>query len=143
MCKQSPHLAKRAVLVGGTVVNEIRIPSTKSLIKPLAKTAGKVGSGKRPYFVVTDEVHEHPDQTVLQSLEEGFKWRREPLLLMITNSGLDDENSVCYIEHHNATKVATGMLQDDHLFGYVCALDENEDPLDTDLDPEILSLIHI
>ena len=133
MVKASPHLRKKAVFVDGEIKpTEIRVPSTKSKIKPLARTIGEAGSGFRPYFVVADEVHEHPNHTIIQTMEEGFKFRNEPHLLMITNSGIDDENSVCYIEHENAVKVASGDITDDKLFTYVCALDEGEDPLVTD-----------
>lgn len=136
MCRNSPLLDKRAVYVGGKtkIPEEIRIPATNSYIKCLARTAGKSGSGKRPYMVVADEVHEHPDHTVLQSLEEGFKFRNEPLLVMATNSGLEEESSVCFVEHQNAVKIACGDLVDDELFPYVCGLDDGDDPLNTDQD---------
>ena len=73
-------------------------------------------------------------------LERGFKFRREPLLFMITNSG-SDRNSVAWEEHEHAVKVAAGNYDavtdptflgeiiDDTTFSYVCALDEGDDPL--------------
>lgn len=73
-------------------------------------------------------------------LERGFKFRREPLLFMITNSG-SDRNSVAWEEHEHAIKVAGGNTEavndptfigepiDDTTFSYVCALDEGDDPL--------------
>ncbi len=42
-------------------------------------------------------------------LERGFKFRREPLLFMITNSG-SDRNSVAWEEHEHAVKVAAGNI---------------------------------
>src|SRR5690606_25321709 len=59
----------------------------------------------------------------------GFKFRRQPLLLMITNSG-SDKNSVCWEEHEHAVKVAHGEVDDDATFSYVCSLDDGDDPLD-------------
>ncbi|WP_354134913.1 terminase large subunit [Bradyrhizobium sp. S3.9.1] len=56
------------------------------------------GSGPRPHFALVDELHEHPDGGVLEILERGFKFRRQPMLVMITNSG-SERNSVCYTEH--------------------------------------------
>ena len=73
-------------------------------------------------------------------LERGFKFRRQPLLFMITNSG-SDRNSVCYTEHAWAVKVAAGnpdaeldatylgQVLDDSSFSYVCGLDVGDDPL--------------
>jgi len=64
---------------------------------------------------------------VLDLLERGFKFRRQPLLMMITNSG-SDRLSICYEEHDHAVKVALGEIEDDRTFSYVCALDDGDDP---------------
>lgn len=100
-----------------------------SFFRPLARTAGKSGSGVRPHFALCDELHEHPGPEVMELLERGFKFRRNPLLVMITNSG-SDRKSVCWHEREHAVNVATGAAADDTTFAYVCALDEGEDPLD-------------
>lgn len=115
-----------------------------SFFRPISKESGKSGSGPRPHMALCDEVHEHPDRTIMEMLERGFKFRRNPLLLMITNSGVD-LTSVCWEEHVHAVRVAAGdkdMEQavmdvatykgvpfDDSTFSYVCALDKNDDPL--------------
>jgi phage terminase large subunit-like protein len=73
-------------------------------------------------------------------LERGFKFRRQPLLLMITNSG-SDRNSIAWAEHEWAVKVAAGNTDavtdptylgdtlDDSMFSFVCSLDDGDDPL--------------
>jgi phage terminase large subunit-like protein len=106
----------------------------------VSRDTGKTGSGPRPYFVLADEVHELPDRKILEMLERGFKFRRNPLLFMITNSG-SDRNSVAWEEHEHAVKVAAGHTEavndpvfvgeplDDTTFSYVCALDDGDDPL--------------
>jgi phage terminase large subunit-like protein len=79
---------------------------------------------------------------ILETLERGFKFRRNPLLFMITNSG-SDRNSVAWDEHDRAVRVAAGSIEplgsdcafvgepvDDDTFAYVCALDPEDDPLD-------------
>jgi phage terminase large subunit-like protein len=63
----------------------------------------KSGSGPRPSCALCDEVHEHPDGLMIEMLERGFKWRRQPLLVMTTNSG-SDRNSVCWQEHQHAIR---------------------------------------
>jgi len=100
-----------------------------SFFRPLARTAGKSGSGPRPHFALCDELHEHPSRDVLDLLERGFKFRRQPLLLMITNSG-SDRKSLCWEEHEHAVKVAARDIEDDTTFSYVCALDDDDDPLE-------------
>lgn len=141
MVRKSPALSKKLVFSGG-VGREFNIAhhQSQSFFRPISKDAGKTGSGPRPHFALCDEVHEHPDRSIMEMLERGFKFRRQPLLLMITNSGTD-RNSVCWEEHEHAVKVAAGTLTpdadftsvgeviDDTTFSYVCALDKDDDPL--------------
>lgn len=141
MVRQSPALKKRMEFSGGEgrEFNIAHLPSG-SFFRPVSRDTGKTGSGPRPYFVLADEVHELPDRKILEMLERGFKFRRQPLLFMITNSG-SDRNSVCWEEHEHAIKVAAGHREavndptyvgeplDDSTFSYVCALDEGDDPL--------------
>lgn len=141
MVRQSPALKKRMEFSGGEgrEFNIAHLPSG-SFFRPVSRDTGKTGSGPRPYFVLADEVHELPDRKILEMLERGFKFRRQPLLFMITNSG-SDRNSVCWEEHEHAIKVAAGHREavndptyvgeplDDSTFSYVCALDDGDDPL--------------
>jgi phage terminase large subunit-like protein len=141
MVKKSPALNKRLSMSGGEgrEFNIAHHPS-QSFFRPVSKDTGKTGSGPRPYFVLADEVHELPDRKIIEMLEAGFKFRRQPLLFMITNSG-SNRNSVAWEEHEHAIKVAAGHTEavndptfigdplDDTTFSYVCALDEGDDPL--------------
>jgi phage terminase large subunit-like protein len=141
MVKQSPALARRLEFSGGNG-REFNIADLKSgsFFRPVSRDTGKTGSGPRPYVVLADEVHELPDRKIIEMLERGFKFRRQPLLFMITNSG-SDRNSVAWEEHEHAVKVAAGHTEavndptfvgeplDDTTFSYVCALDEGDDPL--------------
>ena len=99
-----------------------------SFFRPVSRETKKTGSGPRPHFALCDELHEHPDGGVIEILERGFKFRRQPLLVMITNSGTDRQ-SVCWEERKHAVAVADGKVDDDSTFSYVCALDEGDDPL--------------
>lgn len=141
MVKQSPDLAKRLTFSGGEG-REYNIAwlKTGSFMRPLSRDAGRTGSGPRPHFGLADEVHELPDRTAMEMVERGFKFRRQPMLMMITNSGTD-RNSVAWEEHEHAIKVAAGHVDavtdptfigepiDDTTFSYVCALDDGDDPL--------------
>ena len=141
MVRAAPALSKRLQFAGG-VGREFNIAhlASGSFFRPVSRDTGKTGSGPRPYFVLADEVHELPDRKIIEMLERGFKFRREPLLFMITNSG-SDRNSVAWEEHEHAVKVAAGNIDavtdptflgnviDDTTFSYVCSLDEGDDPL--------------
>lgn len=141
MVRQSPALARRLEFSGGPgrEFNIAHLPSG-SFFRPVSRDTGKTGSGPRPYFVLADEVHELPDRSIIEMLERGFKFRRDPLLFMITNSGAN-RNSVAWEEHEHGVRVAAGnpdavldptylgQVIDDTTFSYVCALDEDDDPL--------------
>ena len=142
MVRRSPALQRRMSFSGG-VGREFNIAYHKaqSFFRPISKDAGKTGSGPRPHFALCDEVHEHPDRSIMEMLERGFKFRRQPLLLMITNSGTD-RHSVCWEEHQHAIKTAAGTntpddaatyvgeVYDDTTFSFVCGLDKDDDPLE-------------
>jgi phage terminase large subunit-like protein len=149
MCTQSPAIAARLTPSGGSGKEwNLADLKTASFFRPVT---GDVTSGPRPYVALCDEIHEHPNGAVLEMLERGFKFRRQPILIMITNSG-SDRNTVCYQEHEAAVKAAAGtyvpdaegtFIYDresgaegaesaveafDAMFSFVCSLDLNDDP---------------
>ncbi|TIN83111.1 terminase TerL endonuclease subunit [Mesorhizobium sp.] len=137
MYEQSPRLKSTLTKSGGNPVWNLSYLKKRSFFRPISREGAH--SGPRPYIALCDEIHEHPDGKVLEMLERGFKFRRSPLLLMITNSG-SDRNTICWDEHQHAVKVAAGTqtpdedftyvgeVIDDRSFSYVCALDKNDDP---------------
>ena len=142
MVEKAPALTKRLTFSGGVGRRyNIANVSAGSFFRPISRESGKSGSGPRPHFALCDEVHEHPTRDVMDMLERGFKFRRQPLLVMITNSG-SDRNSICWEEHEHAVRVAAGTRTPDEAFAYVgepigdstfayvCALDPGDDPLE-------------
>lgn len=143
MRDQSPALRSR-VKPSGAPGKEYNLAYlvNGSFFRPISREAGRTGSGPRPHFALCDEVHEHADRSTMEMLERGFKFRRQPLLLMITNSG-SDRTSVAWEEHEHATRVAAGSFEplgsdsayvgeavDDSTFSFVCSLDAEDDPLE-------------
>lgn len=138
MVDQSPALAARLTKSGGNPVWNLADLRTGSFFRPISSDEGQ--SGPRPSCALCDEVHEHRDARTVELLERGFKWRRQPLLVMATNSG-SDRNSICWQEHEHAVRVAAGTktpdaefayvgeIIDDETFSFVCALDAHDDPL--------------
>jgi phage terminase large subunit-like protein len=139
MVDQSPALARRLTKSGGNPVWNLADLRTGGFFRPISSESGQ--SGPRPHCALCDEVHEMGGGTVLEMLERGFKWRRQPLLVMITNSGTD-KSSVCGVEHEHAVRVAAGTMApddlysfvgepiDDETFAFVCALDRDDEPLE-------------
>lgn len=140
MRSQSPALEARLIPSGVNPVWNLADPETNSFFRPISDDDGK--SGPRPSCALCDEIHEHKSADTIEMLERGFKWRRQPLLAMATNSG-SDRNSVCWQEHQHAIRVAAGSMMasaaepayvgeivDDEEFAYVCSLDKDDDPLE-------------
>lgn len=129
MVQLSPALASRTTLSGrDDRVWNIAYVKTGSFFRPIASDdSGQ--SGPRPHCGLIDEVHEHKSPTVINIMRAGKKGRRQPLILMITNSGFD-RTSVCYEQHEYGARVSSGVIDDDAYFAYVCALDEGEEPFD-------------
>lgn len=145
MVDQSPALRSRIQKSGVTPVWNLGDHKTGSFFRPISSEDGQ--SGPRPSCALCDEVHEHYDGgDTISMLEKGFKWRRQPLLIMATNSGTD-RNSICWEEHQHAIRAAAGTrdldeetftyvgdleaaAKYDDTFAYVCALDKGDDPLE-------------
>ncbi|WP_226578206.1 terminase large subunit [Acuticoccus sediminis] len=131
MANQSPALSRRIKQMGIDPVWELVYrgrSGDRRFFKPIS--ADKRKSGPRPHFALVDEVHEHRDRAMIDMLEAGFKFRREPLLAMATNAG-HDVGSICHEEHMHAvatvTEGAAGNPIDDRTFAFVCSLDEDDE----------------
>lgn len=127
MYRQSPRLLQELTPSGVNPTWNLADLKTASFFRPISSDDGQ--SGPRPHCALCDEIHEMRDGYMLEMLERGFKWRRNPLLVMATNSG-SDRHSVCWQEHQHAIAVAAGQTQDDMTFAFVAGLDEGDDPLE-------------
>ncbi|MEK6788497.1 MAG: terminase TerL endonuclease subunit [Pseudomonadota bacterium] len=126
MVDQSPLLSRHITKSGGGLnVWNLAYMRTGSFFRPISADDGQ--SGPRPHIALLDEIHEHRNRYVVDMMKAGQKGRRQPLMVMITNSG-SDKRSVCFQFHEYAGKVTSGSVEDDRFFGYVCALDEADDP---------------
>jgi phage terminase large subunit-like protein len=127
MTEASPALTRTLQKSGDRDVFNLAFVEYGSFFRPVS-SEGRGLDGKRVHFALIDEVHEHPSDVVVEKITAGVKGRRQPLILEITNSGVD-RASICYQHHEYSQRVVTGQIADDEWFAYVCALDEGEDPL--------------
>lgn len=131
MAKMSDAIASRVTFSGGEGREyNIAYLQTGSFFRPVSsESSGRGKSGFRPHCVLLDEIHEHPTNAMVEFFRAGTKGRKQALIFMITNSGVD-RTSVCYDYHQYGTQVAAGEREDDAFFSYICALDEGEDPFE-------------
>lgn len=122
---QSPELQKRLIASGtGSLRWNLAYPEKHSFFRVISSEK-KGQSGPRPHMALLDEIHEHRDGTVIEMLRAGFKFRRQPLSVMITNSG-HDKTSTCWEYHDIGGKIACELMENDEFFAYICSLDEDD-----------------
>lgn len=126
MVDQSPILTTRIVKSGapGKEFN-LAYHRTSSFFRTVSADDGQ--SGPRPHVALLDEIHEHKTGMVVEMMRAGTKSREQALIFMITNSGTD-QLTVCWDYHEYSRKVASGALVDDSFFGFVCCMDDTDDP---------------
>jgi phage terminase large subunit-like protein len=127
MTDASPALSRRLQKSGERDVFNLAFIEQGSFFRPVS-SEGRGLDGKRVHYALIDEVHEHPTDIVVEKITAGVKGRRQPIVLEITNSGVD-RGSICYQHHEYSERVVTGQIPDDEWFAYICGLDEGDDPL--------------
>lgn len=128
MVRQSPALSRRLTLSGGADPDNIAYFAGGGFFRPISsERQGRGQSGPRPHCALLDEIHEHPTNAIVEFMAAGVKWRRQPLIVMITNSG-SDRTSVCWEYHQYGVQVCDGTKENDEFFAYICALDKGDDP---------------
>jgi phage terminase large subunit-like protein len=65
--------------------------------------------GFRPHFIIFDEFHAQPNRDLFDTLYRGMGKRRQPVLVMITTAG-DDDESICFEEWDFARRVRDGGI---------------------------------
>lgn len=128
MWERSPALRSRLDPSGQNPVWQLTDLSKGAFFKPISSEK-KGKSGIRPYCALIDEVHEHPDNSVIEMLRAGTKGNQQALIFEITNSGFD-RKSVCWHEHEYSAKVVNGDIENDAWFTFIASLDEDDDPFD-------------
>jgi len=132
MVDQSPALARRILKSPKESDQPDRVwnlahLSTGSFFRPISsESRGRGKSGFRPYCVLLDEVHEHQTDAMVEFMRKNIKGRPNALVLMITNSGVNDPGSVCLRYHNYSAQVLKGAT-DDSFFSYTCGLDDGDD----------------
>jgi phage terminase large subunit-like protein len=82
--------------------------------------------GFRPHGIIFDEFHAQPDRELHDTLYRGMGKRLQPMLVMITTAGNDDE-SICFEEWDYARKVISGTVEDPVYFPMIFESPADED----------------
>ncbi|TNE83295.1 MAG: terminase large subunit [Gammaproteobacteria bacterium] len=88
---------------------------------------GKPGDGASPSCAILDEVHEHDDDVLYDTMLTGMGARLHALLLMITTAG-SSINGPCYATQCDVQDMLDGKAskQNDELFGIIYTVDKED-----------------
>lgn len=82
--------------------------------------------GKNPHGVMFDELHAQPHRELYDVLRTAMGARRQPLFIMITTAGFD-QNSICYEQYEYAKKILAGVVVDHEYFVHITEADREDD----------------
>jgi phage terminase large subunit-like protein len=99
-------------------------PLIAGKIEPLSSS--KKQSGYNTHAAVVDEVHEHPNRTIIDLLTTSISARTQPLIFEITTSG-KDINTICFDHHKMTSDILSGVIKDESWFGVIYSIDKDDD----------------
>lgn len=108
MVQSHPSLQKRLIIYR----NEIRRRDDETAFFKVLSSEAKGKHGFNIHCLVVDELHAQPDRELFETLTRGVIARRQPLTLLITTAG-DDDESICYEEYDYAKRVLSGTIPDE------------------------------
>ena len=125
MVDASPDLSKRIRKTG--IEHVTNLAYGLGFFRPFSREQGSK-SGTRPHMGLLDELHEASNGEIVNKMRAGTKGNQNALIAEITNSGFD-RTSICYQHHEHSKRILQQSVEDERWFTYVCALDEQDDPL--------------
>jgi phage terminase large subunit-like protein len=121
MVEQDPELRSRCEVFR----RSIAVGRTGSAYHVLSADA-PTKHGKNSHGVLFDELHAQPNRELYDVLKTSTGSRRQPLFVMFTTAGYD-KTSICWEEHEYATRLLSGVIQDDTYLPIIFAADQDED----------------
>ncbi len=107
MVEANPQLSKRCVVYRNQIV---RRDDPNAFFQVLSAEAA-TKHGPNIHCLIMDELHAQPDRDLFETLTRGVIARSQPLILLITTAG-DDDESICYEEYDYAKRVLSGTITD-------------------------------
>lgn len=133
MVEDHPSLRKRCVVYRNQIV---RADDPTAFFQVLSSEA-KTKHGPNIHCLIMDELHAQPDRELFETLTRGVIARRQPLILLITTAG-DDDESICAEEYDYARKVLSGTIQDERHLPVIFEAKKDEDWAD----PNVLARVN-
>lgn len=124
MVEESPDLLEMCEVLRDSIYHA----ESRSTYQVLSSDA-PTKHGYRPHGIIFDEIHNQKDRKLFEALTKSLKKRRQPLLIIITHAGEDDEG-IAYEEYEYAKRVLSGTVPDDTCLPVIFEATTEEDPHD-------------
>lgn len=106
--------------------NEIRRKDDLQAIFKVLSREAATKHGPNIHCLILDELHAQPDRELFETLTRGVIARRQPLILLITTAG-DDDESICAEEYEYAKRVLSGVNRDERHLPVIFEASKDED----------------
>ena len=120
MVKQNRHLSQYIRQSRNVLICD----KMDSRFEPLSSDAHTL-DGLDPHGNIIDEVHAHKTREVWDVLDTAMGARRQPLTWVITTAGTYSPEQIGWLQHEYACDVLDEVFEDDTLFPYICAADDD------------------
>jgi len=124
MVDASPEISKRVLVRASR--KEIIFPYNKSIYKVIASDA-KLQEGLNCSAIIVDELHTFPNRKLWDALYYSGAMRSQPITIVITTAGDDDETTLYAQQHKYAEDVLDGIIPDTEFFAYINKADPDDD----------------
>lgn len=112
--KQRGQVFAHAIVVGDASYKKISSEATTE-------------HGGSTHLAVVDELHAQPDGELVDVLTTSMSAREQPLLLHVTTSDYEREESVCNHKHDYASKVRDGLIEDPAFLPVIYQAEKDDD----------------
>ncbi|HGY0993957.1 TPA: terminase large subunit [Aeromonas salmonicida subsp. pectinolytica] len=106
--------------------DEIRVLDSGGKIIPTSSEAKSLDGFRIAGLAVCDEIHAHPNGSIVDVLSTGMQSSKDPQLLMITTAGTDSQSYGREMMDY-AVSVATGEVENDRFLSVVYAIDKEDE----------------
>lgn len=116
----SPSIKKRF----NCLQNEIRVLHNEGKIFPTSKQSESL-DGIRVVTGILDEIHAHPDSSIVDVISTGAQSSKDPILFMISTAGVDTMSYGREIFDYSK-EIAKNQMQNDRFFACVYCPNDND-----------------
>jgi len=98
--------------------------------------------GWNPYLVILDELHAHLTPGLFNVIRSSLGSRPNQLILIVTTAGFN-VGGICYEQQSLVQKILLQVIEAEHYFGVIFALDEGDDVFDEAVWPKASPMLGI